>query len=298
VRARAPICSVLAVLAAAASAVPTGAATAAPTARARVVPARAAFGDPLLYEVRVTLSGEGGSDAVVIAGVAPFTALAASTMTRSTVNGVTVVTVTQRVACLDRGCLPGARARRVVTAAVAVRQRAGTVVVPSSRAVVSIAPRVPLAVVGEREGGFRADASVPPATTRVSAGALAGLVAALVATLLISALALLWPDLRGRLHRQGRPDDVDAFARALRLLRESAARAGADRRRAADLVGRLVGAGGDRSQAARAAALAWSRPEPRPVDAVDLAEAVARRAASALDAVTASPSTPDPESSA
>jgi hypothetical protein len=62
------------------------------------------------------------------------------------------------------------------------------------------------------------------------------------------------------------------LARALRLLRESATRPAPDRRRAADLVSRVVGAEGARPLANDAARFAWSAISPEPADAVGLAE--------------------------
>ena len=76
----------------------------------------------------------------------------------------------------------------------------------------------------------------------------------------------------GKRCRQPRPAGV-GLAHALRLLRESARRPAADRRRAADYVARAVPR--DRGDAAaEASRIAWSAPDPQPPEVVALADRV------------------------
>jgi hypothetical protein len=271
--------AVLTALAALAAMAGSGAAAAAThpvSGSARIEPAVARFGDALTYVATVTIPGAGGEEAVVLGGVAPLSALGPATITRRAVGADTVVTLRQRVACLDHGCLPGRRRRGVRTSPILVRREAVTAAVPGSGAAVTITPRVPVSAVEVGRGGFRAVADVPAATTRLGGGTLVAALLALAAIGLLAAFAPVWPDARRRFARRRAAAGVDPFARALRLLRESAARAGADRRRAADLVGRVVSARGDSEQARRAATVAWSRTDPLPDDAVGLADAVTR----------------------
>jgi len=71
--------------------------------------------------------------------------------------------------------------------------------------------------------------------------------------------------------------DGSPLTRALRLLRESSTRSPADRRRAASLLSRLLGAGGNEADlAANAQRVAWARPDPSRRDTEGLADRTQR----------------------
>ncbi len=217
---------------------PAVARAAGPAAVLRAEPAAVRFGDPLVLEAIVRLPA--APDAVVLLDPAPFTALAAPTTRTRSEGGATVVTVRQRVACLDRGCLPDATARLVPTGAVSVRSADTVSPVPTRAAVVRVVPRVPAGVVAERDGGFKASTRPPRPTYALSPGTGTAILSVGAVLALLLAAGLVWPDLRRRVARRRGADDVDPFARAVRLLRESAARGADDRRRAAGLVARLL----------------------------------------------------------
>ena len=116
---------------------------------------------------------------------------------------------------------------------------------------------------------FRADTAVPPLDGRSPTTAMTALAAAAL-LLLVSAVALVVLATR----RRGRAD-VDALARAVRLVRESAGRPEPDRRRAADLLARVAGTRDRGGLAAEATRIAWAPPDPT----VDTVEELAAHAA-------------------
>jgi hypothetical protein len=74
--------------------------------------------------------------------------------------------------------------------------------------------------------------------------------------------------------RAERAPTIDPLARAIRLLRESSARATPDRRRAAGLVARLLGERKVKPLSDNAGAVAWSATPPSPTAAEALAREV------------------------
>ena len=150
-----------------------------------------------------------------------------------------------RLACLSDACA----GRTVTVTGVTVR----------------VLPRVTAKEVAARSPQYRASTAVSAGTGDGYADELLFLGAAL---LLLGAAALVAVELRPR--REGAP--VDRLRRALRLVRESAGREPADRRRALD---HLAATLGDADPADRATRLAWARPEPQPEPTLALAEEVA-----------------------
>lgn len=270
-------CAVVAAIAAAVVALPAQAPAAtpagAPTATLVATPATVRFGDTLVLRADVRVP-EGG-DAVVLLDPAPLTMLAPATATRRDDDGATVITVTQRVACLSPACVGAGPSKAVPAGRVSVRRDGTTLAVTVEPVRVVVSGRVDPALARRPTGGYRIDTAVPEPTPPVAPGTLVALLVAGAAVALLAALALLWPDARRRQARALVPTDVDAFARAVRLLRESAGRAAPDRRRAADLVARIARGGRD-EQGRTASAIAWSRPEPAPADALGLADALER----------------------
>lgn len=253
---------------------PARAAGGAPSAAVTAAPAASRFGDAFTLEAVVRVPD--GQDAAVLLDPAPFTALSPASTERHGEGGTTVVTVRQRVACLDLGCAPGARPSVVTIRPVRVRVGGVTTAATASTTRVTISGRVPAAVVDRDAGGYRVDRSVPGATFPVAPGTLVALLLAGAVAAALAAAALLRPDVRRRLAGRTAAVEVDPLTRALRLLRESAGRGPGDRRRAASLLARLLRAHGEGARAGGAARLAWSRPDPAPADAVGLADAVER----------------------
>jgi hypothetical protein len=82
---------------------------------------------------------------------------------------------------------------------------------------------------------------------------------------------LLLGVMRRRLPARRREPPRGRLERALRLLRESARRPGPDRRRAADYLAQTLEAGAALPLARDATRVAWSPPEPAPIDVESLA---------------------------
>lgn len=111
---------------------------------------------------------------------------------------------------------------------------------------------------------YRAPISLPPSG---DSGRGVGLLFAGAALIALLAAALV----AAELGRQRGEAPVDRLRRALRLVRESAARAPSDRRRALD---HLAATLGDEPPAEHATQLAWARPEPEPEATLALADEV------------------------
>ena len=204
-------------------------------------PARIAFGDPVV----VTATDDGPVDL----DLGAWTALAAPETT--TRGGIT--TVNQRVLCLAEACVPNAGERSVQ---LPVASAGGA----RTSAQILVAPRVAPDAVTAAKALYRRDTSVAPPQRH---GVLVGALALAAAALVVFAALLLVPRRRREAGRER--TQQDALARALRLLRESAARPAPDRRRAADLVGRIAP-----GVAEPARGIAWARPDPRAEDVEEL----------------------------
>ena len=108
------------------------------------------LGDPFRY----TVEARGDSTLKVIADTGPFAVVAAPKISRSHSGGQTVVRIEQTLACLDRGCAPGAEPRGVLLPAARAVDRSGTVTAPV--AALTLVPRVPASAVAASRGGLPA----------------------------------------------------------------------------------------------------------------------------------------------
>lgn len=131
---------------------------------------------------------------------------------------------------------------------------------------VRVLPRVTTKQVAAAKPSYRAPTALP---TAGGPGPAASMLFAAAALLALLAAALVVGEQRRR--RDEAP--VDRLRRALRLVRESAARSPGDRRRALD---HLAATLGEAPPAERATRLAWARPEPEPDAARAIADEVAR----------------------
>jgi hypothetical protein len=222
---------------------------------------------------RYTVEARAASDTLrVIADTGPFAVVAAPKTSRSRSGGMTVVRVEQTLACLDRGCAPGAQPRSVLLPVARAISAGGSAAAPA--AAITLTPRVPASAVAAARAVYRRQVNVPPPSTPISMGAAAALLAAAAAVLAALASLLVWRGMgrqsafpvRGRL--------AGGLELALRLLRESAGRPVPDRRRAADYAGRAAAARGRAQVADEASRIAWAPPDPEPADVGALAERI------------------------
>lgn len=223
-------------------------------------------GDPFRY----TVEARGGSTLKVIADTGAFAVVAAPKISRSHSGGQTVVRIEQTLACLDRGCAPGAQSRSVSLPAARAVEASGTVT--ATAVALTLVPRVPASAVAASRAVYRRQVEVPPPSTSVSPGFAAALLAAAAVLLLAVASLLAWRGVRRGGAQPVRDRIAGGLERALRLLRESAGRPVPDRRRAADYAGRAAAALGGAQVAGEASRIAWAPPDPEPADVGALAE--------------------------
>lgn len=231
---------------------------------ATVDPQIVGLGDPFLYVVEV----RGPSGATVFADAGPF--VAATPPERSRSDGGKRVRIEQRLICLDRGCAPGDRPRRVALPPVRVISGEARTLAPP--ATIMLEPRVPETAVKQSRARYRVDEAVRPAAPP-PLKALVGLVL-LVIVCVAGAGLLVAPGLVRRRSTSAGERVRDELERALYLLRESARRPVSDRRRAADYVARVAGARGSDLAVGDATRVAWSKPDPQPPEVNALADRV------------------------
>jgi hypothetical protein len=225
---------------------------------------RVLFGDP--FEARVDVVAGDPDDVQVTVEAGPFTPLGPPRVERRNVGDDVVVSTTQRLACLGSDCLPGRRPRTIELPPPVVRV-AGQAVPVSGTPSIAVGSRVATSAIEAREPPLRRTTEPPPPAFAVAPGALTALLVTAAALFAATAAGLVLLEVRRA--RGRRP--VDPLHRALGLLRQSAGRPPADRRRAADLLSRVLGDLGADTLARRASTLAWSPPQPRPDDAEALA---------------------------
>jgi len=158
--------------------------------------------------------------------------------------------------CLDPRCLPTGPSK--------------TLVVGGAR--LTILPRTTAAQASHPLRSFRRQTAVPPPQYNVDPGLLRALLLAAAAVLVASAAYALLPFAR-RLVPERR-DERTPLERALDLVRASLRRSADDRRRALDLLARVLGRD---PRSREALGLAWSRPEPDPARVESLVETVEQR---------------------
>jgi hypothetical protein len=226
-------------------------------------------GDPFRYTVEARAAS---ATLNVIADTGSFAVVAAPKTSRSHSGGMTVVRIEQTLACLDRGCAPGAQPRNVLLPAARAISAGGSAAAPA--AAITLVPRVPASAVAAPRAVYRRQVGVPPPSTPVSPGLAAAFLAA--AAILLAALAALltWRGVRRERTLPVRERLAGGLERALRLLRESAGRPVPDRRRAADYAGRAAAARGGAQVAGEASRVAWAPPDPEPADIGALAERI------------------------
>jgi hypothetical protein len=245
------------------------AALGAPSIRVEVSSPRTSVGRPFDYVVRATLDSEDEArEARILAPIGAFAAVGPSSVERDGRE----VRLTQRLACLGPGCVPG-RVNRVVGLP-AARVVAGGRTTTATAVSIAVVPRVPAAVVAAREPAYRRQTEIPPPGFSPRPGVLAGLAAGGAALLVLVAVVLVATGLRGGARAAG--TESDEYERAVRLVRESQGRLSPDRRRAAGLLGRVARARAGEGLATSADRVAWSRPQPDAAAVCGLAERAER----------------------
>jgi len=246
------------VVAAAFAALAVAPAAGAASVRATFEPSAVGFGDTVTARVVVT-----GADAPrAVFSVAPLTQLGPTRVRRA--EGVVVYETP--AACLSEACVsPSGRAR---IAPEPVRAGEAT----AEWRPLTVTARVTDADVSAARLPFRADTTVPPATSRVDPSTLSALLVAAAIVLVAAGLALVvFAILRRRRTRE--LEREDELARALRLARAARGRPERDRRAAAGNVARVLGRRDD-ALARNADDLAWSRPSPTPDALTELVDDV------------------------
>lgn len=233
-------------------------------------PAAPRFADRIAATATVVLAEDVDPGSVqAVGGFGPLDVLSGPVVERhERGGGRTAVELRWVVACLNEDCVPGDTPRAIalpplrVTATRDDGTRA-TAVVPWPG--VTIGGRVSRAAAGEAIPPLRRETTLPPASYRVSPGALAAAFDVLAALLLLAAALL---GVRALVRRQRRREEerlarLTPLERALVYARESERRGPDDRRRALGLLGRILGGTGS-ALAGSASQLAWSPPEPSP----------------------------------
>jgi hypothetical protein len=250
-----------------------GGAQAAPIrVQADVQPSRVGVGDPIRYVVvaRLPASTVDASSVRIFADAGPLVPIGAATTTRRVEGPALVVRLVQHLACLDPACTPARGPHPVRLPAPRVAAKLSGRGVARGRAdpvTIVVEPRIAGADVRAATPPYRQQTALPDADGRAGrlVAPLTVAAAALVLAVVLLAVLVLRPRSTARAHEA-------ELARAVRLLRESAARTASDRRRAADLVSRAAGSVGAGSVADDASELAWSASSPRPEGTAALAD--------------------------
>ena len=223
------------------------------------------FGDPVTATVTVTAPSD--SAVRVEQSLAPFTQLGQPRVTRVSRGRTQTVTYSARGSCLDDRCLATSGVKRVALrpATVTVGGRKTTATWP----ILKVQRRVTPADAARTRPPLRSDTNPPPATYRVSPDRLA-LALEVVAALLAVAGVLLAGATAAAIYRRRRtPEPLSGLERALALARDAERRPAPDRRRALELLARLLGQR-EPTLADDAEQLAWSEPAPTPDALADL----------------------------
>ena len=218
--------------------------------RAQLTPSAVEFGDEVVARVvAVVDTREVDVRRLVVSDdLGPLTELGATTRTVTRRGSLATVVESTPVACLVQRCVSDAGEVRLTLPAVRVTA--------PGRAVDAHFPALTIrGRATSSDTSLRADASPPAVTYRISTSTL-GLVLDIVAALLAAAgVALAGREVaRVAGRRRHAPDPL---ARALVLVREAEGRPPPDRRRALELLDRVLH--GSRAEVSE---LAWSKPEP------------------------------------
>jgi hypothetical protein len=223
------------------------------------------FGDPVTATVTVTAPADAAID--VAQDLAPLTQLGRTRVTRVTRGGTQTVTYAARGSCIDDRCLATSGVKRVALrpATVTIGGRKTTAAWP----ILTVQRRVAPADAARTRPPLRSDTTPRPVTYRVSPDRLA-VALEIVAALLAAAGVLLAGLTAAAIYRRRQTaEPLTGLERALALARDAERRPAPDRRRALELLARLLDPR-DSGLADEAEQLAWSEPAPTPVALADL----------------------------
>jgi hypothetical protein len=223
------------------------------------------FGDPVTATVTVTAPREAAIR--VEQDLAPLTELGRPRVTRVSRGGKQTVTYALRGSCLDDRCLASSGFKRMTLppASVTVGTRETSVPWP----VLKVQRRVSAADAAQARPPLRSDTSPPPVTYRVSPGRLATALEIVAALLAAAGVLLAGATATAIYRRRQTPEPLTGLERALALARDAERRPAPDRRRALELLARLLGSR-DPELADDAEQLAWSERAPTPDALEDL----------------------------
>jgi hypothetical protein len=201
---------------------------------------------------------------------APLTQLGPTRTTILTGDRVDTVTLTTPLACVEQACVGASGLQRVTLPPVRIVApgRSSKRTVTLHWPTLSVQGRVSKAALASGAAGLRADSSPPAVTYRTSPSTLAWLLTVAAALIAAAAVVLACLELR-HMRAARRAPTEDALTRALALVREAEQRPPPDRRRALDLLARVLP--GDRG-ADTVRDLAWSEPEPQAAELSSVAE--------------------------
>ncbi len=247
-------------------------------ATATVAPLSALFGDALAARVSVLLDDRAvrPSSVSVATDFAPYSA-AAPVVSR----GVGRVTYTYRLVCLTEGCLPRKRGFTFRAATVRARTRAGTwLSAEATWPTVAVGTRLTAAEAAAARPAWHEQTGLAPVSWAIDPDLLAGLAAGGAIVLALAAGLLVARAVRSRAATLATAPTSTRSPLELALDRvRLAARAGSpsERRKALELLARVLRGAGDRELAARAMRLAWSSERPAPGRVESFADEVARQ---------------------
>jgi hypothetical protein len=241
-------------------------------ARASFDPPAAAFGDRISATITVEIdrSRAPAQTLRLSDSVAPLQPIGPTRTIRVTQGDVELVTIAVPVACISAACIAsrGVAQLRLAPAKASITTAAGLLRVSAAWPHLAVRDRVRAADLDPVQPPLEADASPLPPTYSASPATLAAILDAVAVLLGVLAAGLAaWELLRAR---RRRAQEVP-LVRAIRLARSAQALPGPERRRALELLARMLGRSELQRQATR---LAWSEPSPEPAELELLVQAI------------------------
>lgn len=265
-------------------AAPAAAAAPGPLAPATALqPSPALFADRITAVATVVVDSRAVDPATVraVGAFGPLDVLSGPEVERSDRGRQTVVRFRWQVACLSEQCVPSARRRPLRLPPLRVSAKGGR----DGHALDSVAAWPVLTIAGRvsaREAAaavppFRLETELPRPTYRVAPARLGVVLDAVAAAGVAGLFLLLGRELRSRRRRreEERLALVSPLERALLLARQAERRGPADRRKALNLLARVLGGPGA-GLAGAASELAWAPPEPSPAQIGSVVDEVER----------------------
>jgi hypothetical protein len=241
-------------------------------ARASFDPPAAAFGDRISATITVEIdrSRARAQTLRLSYDLTPLQPIGPTHTIRVTQGDVELVTIAVPVACISAACIAsrGVAQLRLAPAKASITTAAGLLRVSAAWPHLAVRDRVRAADLDPVQPPLEADASPLPPTYSASPATLAAILDAVAVLLGVLAAGLAaWELLRAR---RRRAQEVP-LVRAIRLARSAQALPGPERRRALELLARMLGRSELQRQATR---LAWSEPSPEPAELELLVQAI------------------------